>query len=867
MWLGRVECIGEVVTLSQPVYSEPQPHGRHREIAAILLMAISLLILLSLHTNATGTVGLQLSNWLRRIFGLGAEVPAVFLFAAGVAILRQRVRQGRGRRITALLIMYAAALTGYHLIVTEIEGPLSPYWVQRVGEEMRGGGYVGASLGSALLVAFGPWGSAVVLVAAFLVGITLYLETPVSHVVSAIVGAIARAFRAGAGGLYEFGAGLVREVKELVAMIHDQQRRVRVQRAARAVERAAARASEPASPSSRELQASSSWSQRTDAESVAGAASAGGPAASFWGNLFSGRGRRRSPSEDAHLDKEREPQALEAASLDPRAESAAVLQEPAEESRFTRPRREGALPAAGRNGEGSDPSTKGAGAAGGNSAASHAKSRRSEPAAMATNPERTEAPPAYVLPDPALLERPRESRNKRTQETHDQGRLLEETLATFGVQAKVVHVSRGPVVTRYELQPAPGVKVSKIVNLADDVALNLAAADVRIEAPVPGKSVVGIEVPNKEPSIVYFREVIESAEFQKAGSKLAIGLGKDVAGNPVIADLTKLLHVLIAGATGSGKSVCINTLICSLLYRAQPHEVKLMMIDPKRVELAVYDGIPHLITPVVTDPKLASNALRWAVKEMEARYKKFSEARVRNIDGYNRGVEAGAIEDEAMPYLVVIIDELADLMLVAQNEVEDNICRLAQMARAAGIHLVIATQRPSVDVITGLIKANVPSRIAFAVSSGVDSRTILDMVGAERLLGKGDMLYYPIGANKPIRAQGAWISDKEVQAIVNFWKQQGEPVYAENVTDVARGGGVTDEGDDELFEDAVRLVVETGNASISMLQRRFRIGYARAARLIDMMELQGIVGPYQGSKPREVLRTIDDLDELFNNTN
>lgn len=466
----------------------------------------------------------------------------------------------------------------------------------------------------------------------------------------------------------------------------------------------------------------------------------------------------------------------------------------------------------------------------------------------------------YVLPDPAILERPRETaRSKRSQEA-DQGQLLEETLATFGVQAKVVHVSRGPVITRYELQPAPGIKVSKIVNLADDVALNLAAADVRIEAPVPGKSVVGIEVPNKETSVVYFREVVESPEFQKSPSKLAIGLGKDIAGNPVIADLTKLLHVLIAGATGSGKSVCINTLICSILYRAKPDEVKLLMIDPKRVELAVYDGIPHLITPVVTDPKLASNALRWAVKEMEARYKKFSDAGVRNIDGYNRGIESGAIDDEAMPYLVVIIDELADLMLVAGNEVEDNICRLAQMARAAGIHLVIATQRPSVDVITGLIKANVPSRISFAVSSGVDSRTILDMMGAERLIGKGDMLYFPIGANKPLRAQGAWISDKEVQAVVNFWKKQGEPNYAESVTEVAKGGGQVEEGDDELFDDAVRLVVETGNASISMLQRRFRIGYARAARLIDMMELQGIVGPYQGSKPREVLRTIDDLE-------
>jgi len=432
------------------------------------------------------------------------------------------------------------------------------------------------------------------------------------------------------------------------------------------------------------------------------------------------------------------------------------------------------------------------------------------------------------------------------------------------VQAKVVKVSRGPVITRYELQPAPGIKVSKIVNLADDLALSLAAEDVRIEAPVPGKSVVGIEVPNKERSMVYMRDIIEAPEFRDAPSKLAVGLGKDIAGNVVVADLTKLLHVLIAGATGSGKSVCINTLICSLLYRAKPDEVRLLMVDPKRVELAVYDGIPHLITPVVTDPKLAANALKWAVKEMESRYKRFAETGVRNIDGFNRKVDEGEVDGGRMPYLVVIVDELADLMMVAGNEVEDNICRLAQMARAAGIHLVIATQRPSVDVITGLIKANVPSRISFAVSSSVDSRTILDMVGAERLIGKGDMLYFPIGASKPLRAQGAWISDKEVQDIVDFWKKQGEPQYAEAVTEAAKGNAPVDEGEDELFNDAVQLVVETGNASISMLQRRFRVGYARAARLIDMMELQGIVGPYQGSKPREVLRTVEDIQKIAN---
>lgn len=804
--------------MSQPVYSDPHTGGRYREILAIVLVAISLFIVLSLYTGAAGAVGLHLSAWLRRLFGAGAVAPAIFLFAAGVVALRRRAREGWGRRATALLVIYAAVLAAYHLVVTELEGPLSEYWLTRVAEESRGGGYVGGMLASHLLVAFGPWGSAVVLTAALLVGVVLYLETPVSRIVAAVVGGISRVLQGGVTGIVGFFRGLVGEVKQLVASLSDKRRRAQAERAAQK----ARRATEVRKPASAAGQPAVAL-RRSGPSELAAAQAAGGNEA---GEIPVRRSWGSRPDRDATSRADETAPAAEAGNASDGNGSLRAL-EPAKRAA-------------------AEPGSKKAPAA------------SEQPAAVALA---RPAPVSYVLPDPALLERPKENpRSKRAQENDNQVQLLEETLATFGVQAKVVHVSRGPVVTRYELQPAPGVKVSKIVNLADDVALNLAAADVRIEAPVPGKSVVGIEVPNKEPSIVSFREVVESPEFQKAASKLAIGLGKDVAGNPVIADLTKLLHVLIAGATGSGKSVCINTLICSLLYRAKPDEVKLLMIDPKRVELAVYDGIPHLITPVVTDPKLASNALRWAVKEMEGRYKKFSEARVRNIDGYNRGIEAGAIEDEPMPYIVVIVDELADLMLVAGNEVEDSICRLAQMARAAGIHLVIATQRPSVDVITGLIKANVPSRIAFAVSSGVDSRTILDMQGAERLLGKGDMLYFPIGANKPLRAQGAWISDKEVQAIVNFWKKQGEPVYEESVTEVAKGAGPVEEGDDELFEDAVRLVVETGNASISMLQRRFRIGYARAARLIDMMELQGIVGPYQGSKPREVLRTIDDLD-------
>ncbi len=447
-------------------------------------------------------------------------------------------------------------------------------------------------------------------------------------------------------------------------------------------------------------------------------------------------------------------------------------------------------------------------------------------------------------------------------------RILEETLENFGVKAKVTQVSRGPAITRYELQPAPGVKVSRIVSLADDIALSLAASGVRIEAPIPGKAAVGIEVPNKETSMVTMRELLESDEFSNSPSKLTFVLGKDIAGKAIVADLSKMPHMLIAGATGSGKSVCMNTLIGSILFKATPSEVKLLMIDPKMVELATYNGIPHLISPVVTDPKKAASSLRWAVREMEKRYELFAKAGVRDMERFNRIVESGEFPHEAgpLPSIVVVIDELADLMMVAPADVEDAICRLAQMARAAGMHLVIATQRPSVDVITGLIKANVPSRIAFAVSSQIDSRTILDMAGAEKLLGKGDMLFFPVGAAKPLRVQGAFMSDKEVEALVSFLREQGQPEFIEGVVQAESQNTVEQGEEDELFGEAVRILIECGQASISMLQRRLRIGYARAARLIDMMEERGIVGKYEGSKPRSILMTMEQYQNTFEKT-
>ena len=453
----------------------------------------------------------------------------------------------------------------------------------------------------------------------------------------------------------------------------------------------------------------------------------------------------------------------------------------------------------------------------------------------------------------------------------DTATKLQKTLYSFGVSAKVENVSVGPAITRYEIKPAEGVRVSKIANLADDIALNLAAESIRIEAPIPGKQAVGIEIPNKENEIVHLRDIIETEKFIEHKSKLAFALGKDVAGEEVVTDIAKMPHVLIAGSTGSGKSVCINTLITSIIYKAKPNEVKLLMVDPKVVELSVYNGIPHLLIPVVTDPKRAAGALAWAVQEMVNRYSLFASKGVRDVKGYNDAIEKEGGTGK-LPQIVIIIDELADLMMVAAKDVEDAICRLAQMARAAGMHLVIATQRPSVDVITGIIKANIPSRIAFAVSSQVDSRTILDMVGAEKLLGKGDMLFYPSGASKPTRVQGAFVSDKEVEKIVDYLKSNGgEATYNEDIIESIEKANSTDkeleqmEDDDDtdpLLMEAIDTVVETGQASTSFIQRRFKVGYARAGRIIDQMEERGIISGYQGSKPREVLMTKERLEEL-----
>lgn len=485
----------------------------------------------------------------------------------------------------------------------------------------------------------------------------------------------------------------------------------------------------------------------------------------------------------------------------------------------------------------------------------------------------------YKFPPVSLLNRNTNSKASNLErENRDTAITLKQTLQNFGVKVDITDISCGPSVTRYELKPELGVKVSRIVSLADDIKLSLAAADIRIEAPIPGKSAIGIEVPNKEAGSVFLRELIETDTFKNTSSKIAFAAGKDIAGKTIVADIARMPHLLIAGATGSGKSVCINTIIMSILYKAHPDEVKLIMVDPKVVELSIYNGIPHLLLPVVTEPKKAAGALNWAVNEMNTRYKKFAGVGARNLKGYNdiaakMEFKEGEIPVEKLPEIVIIIDELADLMMVAPGEVEDAICRLAQLARAAGIHMVIATQRPSVNVITGLIKANVPSRIAFSVSSGVDSRTILDMNGAEKLLGKGDMLYFPSNIPKPIRVQGAFVSDEEVSKVVQFLKDNmsGEVNYDESITETAiaskAGGQAAEQQDDRdsLFADAGRFVIEKERGSIGMLQRQFKIGFNRAGRIMDQLADAGVVGPEIGTKPRKVLMTAEEFEEFIKN--
>nr|WP_239534562.1 DNA translocase FtsK [Priestia taiwanensis] len=476
-------------------------------------------------------------------------------------------------------------------------------------------------------------------------------------------------------------------------------------------------------------------------------------------------------------------------------------------------------------------------------------------------PVETKPKPTYEFPSLSLLNIPPHSQGNDEEWIKEQAELLHTALQNFNVGAKVVHYTQGPAVTRFEVQPDPGVKVNKITNLTDDIKLNLAAKDIRIEAPIPGKNTVGIEVPNRTSKPVMLREILRTPAFTKDESPVPVALGLDISGKPIVTDVKKMPHGLIAGATGSGKSVCINAILLSILYKAQPHEVKLMLIDPKMVELAPYNNIPHLVSPVITDVKAATAALKWAVEEMERRYEMFAHAGVRDLTRFNELAKKHGGQGEPLPYLVIVIDELADLMMVAPGDVEESICRIAQKARACGIHLLLATQRPSVDVITGLIKANIPTRLAFTVSSQIDSRTIIDTNGADKLLGRGDMLFLENGSSKPVRVQGVYVSDEEIERVVSHVKKQMGPNYLFKQEDLVLKA-TTSDVDDDLFYEACEFVIEQGGASASSLQRKFRIGYNRAARLVDMMEAQGIISEARGSKPREVLITEDELTDM-----
>jgi DNA segregation ATPase FtsK/SpoIIIE, S-DNA-T family len=772
----------------RPPAKSEQELNRDKEITGIIIIAISILLLLSFlfapdqdtaEISAFGVVCLYLIKALRFLAGHGAIIVPIFLLVFGILVCVGRNQQNSSGRLAGLSLIFLSVLGFMHLNqqITDFETYID------LALEGDGGGIIGALLIFALLKTIGRIGTIILLVAFILIGILLSFQTSLRQL----------------GGV--FGGGW-QKLMELLSFDNAGERRERKQR------------------------------EKEEDE-----------------------GTVRKPPLIITSDN-----------------PAPVISEPEPRNPYPVMPPENAFVRDFMPSIGGGSKDTAAGGAGGKEAAKDkaAATTSGQPGknnivALPSAQPVTQPPiyPDYILPPIDLVDVGLKVRNPRMNKIiTDNIAILESSLDNFGVKATVTQVVAGPSVTRYELQPAPGVKVARITSLSDDIALSLAAQSVRIEAPIPGKSAIGIEVARKETDIVYFREMIESENFQKAESKLSVALGKNIGGEAVVADLTKMPHLLIAGTTGSGKSICINCIICSILYKARPDEVKFMIIDPKKVELTAYLNLPHLIAPLINDSKKAANALKWAVNEMDNRYSLFAGVGVKDIYGYN------AMRTEApMCQVVIIIDELADLMLVARHEVEDSICRLAQLARAAGIHLVVATQRPSVDVITGLIKANIPSRIAFTVSSPIDSRTILDTGGAEKLLGRGDMLFDPVGNNKPIRIQGTFISEKDVVHLVRYCRSQADPAYFPNAVEATdsleyfSAGGEDDL--DELFYDAGMLIISTGQASTSFLQRRLAIGNPRAARIMDTLEAKGVVGGPNGSKPREILFTAEEFEEFY----
>jgi S-DNA-T family DNA segregation ATPase FtsK/SpoIIIE len=775
---------------------ETRRHPQNRRAAVGLALVLAAILLgLSFLPGATG-IPLLLAAWQSRLLGVAAPALPAYLLAAGLVLIGAGERARFSRRVAGFLLASLVAVMAVHAHLVA-GGHLA------AGLAGAGTGVLGGALTGGAAAAFGTsglWALIVVLGACALALIGGVTVGALGAWLRTLAKAAALAGAAGARAAVRLGAGLVRVTA----------RAARDLGSAAAGLAAAAAARLAAAAGSLRVHLRSRGAARPPAPAPLPAVA--GPALPFGAatDAPSGEADAADPARQASVTDDR------AAVQPPRASAGAG----AEMRDRRRPRR----PAQG------------------------------EPEAQA----RLDLVTDYRLPPQSVLGEVGSARGRARVDPAETARALEQTLESFGVRARVVHWEVGPVVTRFEVQPEPGVKVQKITSLTNDIALNLAAQSVRIEAPIPGKSAVGIELPNQKASLVHLREILGSEAFQRAQGPLVVAVGKDIAGHPIAADLTDMPHLLIAGATGSGKSVMLNAMIASLLFRCTPRQVRLVMIDPKRVELTDYNDIPHLLVPVVTNPRQAASVLKDMLRVMEQRFERFAEVGVRNIQAYNQLADV-----EPMYYIVIIIDELADLMMVAPADFEDIICRLAQMTRATGIHLVVATQRPSVDVITGLIKANIPSRLAFAVSSQVDSRTILDTTGAEKLLGRGDMLFLPLGASRAVRAQGAYVADDEIRAVVEWWRQQGRPEYDRQLVEAQQAAPAEEHADGERLIEAARLVVRSGYGSVSLLQRKMRIGYVTAARLIDELEARGIVGPVQGSNPREVLIGLDALEQML----
>ncbi len=811
----------------------PPPNRRTQDICGLVLFFLGAAGLLCLCWNQPGLLPAQVDALLRLIAGSGSYAIPLLMMFAGAMFLLGYERLNLTHSSYGSVLLFVVFVTGRHLMLT----PDPAHW--EIGTVRMAGGVVGWLFGAPLYALVGKLISTLFLVMVAIVAVILLVDQPFIEIVRRLH---ARG-RDGASALQRFGLIPTRERAPALAgerTVRTLPRPLpaleepdtdRAERAARVVERALA-PTKPSRQTTLDLTESDPETEPVDPEE--------GTTTNKLFRMFAlSRNWRNSHGEIEHGDET----PLEPPFHDAPTDRASAPQSKAPPSKRT-------AKAAPILDPESDP----------NSAAQDSETLPAAP----TRPPVPAHP--FVLPPLTLLKESPLAVSKRSQsELTDRVQTIERTLEQFNIGANVVEVASGPSVTRYEIQLAPGIKVSKIVSLADNLAMSLAAIDVRVEAPIPGKSAIGLEVPNVTPVTVSLRECLDQDEFKNATSKLTVALGKDVAGQYRYADLTRMPHLLIGGSTNSGKSVCLNVLIASLVYRNTPRDVQMLMIDPKRVELSLWKDIPHLMHPVVTDVKQASGVFRAALKEMDRRYDMFAALGTRNIDGYNDKVS----KDDCLPYLVLIVDELADLMMQQGPEIETSICRLAQLARATGIHLVIATQRPSVDIITGTIKANISSRIAFAVASQVDSRTILDMTGADRLIGRGDMLFMPIDAAKPVRIQGCYLSETETNALVDYLKEQSKPNYTILVPETTnsgggdRGGEAPDDVDDAFFEQAVRLVVNNGQASTSMLQRRFRIGYTRAARIVEMMEEKGIVGALNGAKPRELLVSKDQVEQMF----